>query len=340
MTAPDTGDAFRPTIRQAAAKNKKRLGSIICALIVIASAAALAVVKPWANSIRPDHSVSYLGVYEPDAPATYAGVDQFADAIGRQPNLVSYYSSWLDLEPFQVGFATLAAKHGAITVVQIDPKNVSLVSIANGKYDGYLRTYAAAVKAFGAEVVLSFGHEMNGNWYSWANQHTSPTAFVAAWRHIVTVFRAAGAGNVIWLWTVNRIDNSVPIPNPGPWWPGKSYVTWVGIDGYYYGPSSTFSQVFGPTIVDLRELTNDPILIAETGASPDAGQAAKITDLFEGVQSYGLMGFMWFDANAGRTSEGVPQDWRIDNPAALTSFREDAGAFMRSSVAPVVQQDP
>jgi beta-mannanase len=268
-------------------------------------------------------------------------VNQFAQAIGRQPNLAIYYSSWVDLEPFQASFAASAARHGATTVVQIDPKNVSLTSIASGEYDTYLRSYAAAVKAFGAKVVLSFGHEMNGYWYSWGNQHTSPKAFVAAWRHIVNVFRAAGAENVIWLWTVNVIDHSVPIPDPASWWPGSSYVTWVGIDGYYYNPSWTFSQVFGPTIVDVRELTNAPILIAETGASSAADQSAKITDLFAGVQAYGMLGFVWFDVNSPETSNGVPQDWRLESPGAFSSFRQDAKAFMRSSARPVsVQEDP
>ena len=32
------------------------------------------------------------------------------------------------------------------------------------------------------------------------------------------------------------------------WWPGSSYVNWVGIDGYYYSPSDTFTKVFGGTI--------------------------------------------------------------------------------------------
>ena len=77
-------------------------------------------------------------------------------------------------------------------LVQIEPTGVSLAAIASGRYDTYLRSYAAAVKAFGGQVILSFGHEMNGYWYSWGYRHTSPAVFVAAWRHIVTVFRAAG----------------------------------------------------------------------------------------------------------------------------------------------------
>jgi hypothetical protein len=41
---------------------------------------------------------AYLGVYEAGAPATYKPVEEFAKAVGRQPNLVGYYSGWA--EPF------------------------------------------------------------------------------------------------------------------------------------------------------------------------------------------------------------------------------------------------
>ena len=90
---------------------------------------------------------------------------------------------------------------------------------------------------------------MNGPWYSWGWTHTRAKVFVAAWRHIVDVFRQQGASNVIWLWTVN-VDppNDNAIQNPARWWPGSSYVNWVGIDGYYYKPSWTFAPLFGPTI--------------------------------------------------------------------------------------------
>jgi hypothetical protein len=300
-------------------------------VLLISAAVTLAVAVPrTSGSGHSTQSVRYLGVYEPDAPGSYAGVDQFAQAIGRQPNLVSYYSPWL--EPFQLNFVASAANHGAVVLVQIDATNVSLASIAAGQYDDYLRSYAAAVKAFGGRVILSFGHEMNGYWYSWGNQRTSPAVFVAAWRHIVTVFRAAGAGKVIWLWAVNVIDGTSLIPNPSPWWPGNSYVTWVGIDGYYHSPSSTFAQVFGPTIVDVRALTDDPIFISETGAEPAVDQQAKITDLFAGIRGYGLLGFLWFDENY----DG--QEWRIDSPNVLATFRRDAAAFFDPPATP--QQRP
>jgi|ERR1039457_672561 hypothetical protein len=309
---------------------RKYIVFIICSALVIGTAIGFTVYLQFAHaqSFHPTPVVRYLGVHEQDAPHSYFDVDQFAQAIGRQPNLVSYYSPWL--APFQVGFATLATEHGALTLIQMDPKGVSLASIAAGRYDDFLQSYAAAVKAFRTRVILSFGHEMNGNWYSWGYQHTPAAVFVAAWRHIVTVFRESGARNVIWLWTVNIIDNDNPIhiPNPAPWWPGKSYVTWVGIDGYYYLSSSSFAQVFGPTIVAVRALTGDPILIAETGADVAAGQPAKINDLFAGIRAYGLYGFVWFDENV----EG--RAWRLSSPGAFAAFRRDAQEFLRPPAIP------
>jgi hypothetical protein len=236
--------------------------------------------------------------------------------------LVSYYSGWL--EQFRASFATAVAKGGAVPLVQIEPTNVSLAKIASGQYDGYLSSYAEAIRSYRHPVILSFCHEMNGSWYSWGYRHTSPAVFVAAWRHVVTLFRTVGAANVTWLWTVNVVNGTQHgrIPSPAPWWPGSSYVTWVGIDGYYLKASWRFAPLFGPTVVAVRALTSEPILIAETAVGPAAGQPAKIADLFAGVRSYGLLGLVWFDARGS-------QDWRLRSLAAIAAFRQGAETYKR-----------
>jgi len=298
---------------------------------VVVLAAAIAVRARLADSrlarsallptVLPAAPASYFGLYAQGAPQSYTGVSSFTGATGVKPNVVSYYSGWF--EPFQMKFAQSAAEHHAVTLVQIDPTNVSLAAIAAGHYDPYLVAYAKAVRSFGLGVILSFGHEMNGNWYSWGYRHTSPATFVAAWRHIVQLFRSVGARNVTWLWTVNV----EPKPNPAklsslaPWWPGKDYVTWVGLDGYYLHPSSQFAEVFGSTILAVREVTKDPILISETAAVPAAGQSAKIPELFAGIRTYGLLGFIWFDAQVRRVS------YQIASPQAVAAFRQAAETY-------------
>jgi beta-mannanase len=204
----------------------------------------------------------------------------------------------------------------------MNPIHISIAAVASGQYDTYLRTFAEAVRAYRQPVILSFGHEMNGYWYSWGNSHTPPAVFVAAWRHIVNIFRQQEAQNVTWLWTINTIQGQSGVPSPGPWWPGRSYVNWVGIDGYYTSSSSVFASLFGPTIVTVRALTHDPILIAETSATPASEQPAKIANLFAGVHLYGILGFVWFD-----TSGKV--DWRLTSPAALAAFRRGAQTYFK-----------
>ena len=227
---------------------------------------------------------------------------------------------------FPAKFAATVANNGAVPLVQMDPDKISVSRIASGRYDGYLSAYAEAVRAYKHPVVLSFGHEMNGTWYTWGYHHTPPAVFVAAWRHIVKLFQALQANNVTWLWTVNIINNThgESIPRPDQWWPGSSYVNWVGIDGYYLKPSWKFAPLFGPTIAAVRKLTFDPILVAETGAVPAAGQPSKIADLFSGIHQYGLLGFVWFDST---NSRGLR--FGLSSPAAVAAFRKGASTYTR-----------
>jgi Glycosyl hydrolase family 26 len=275
-------------------------------------------VTPPTSAVPPG---SYIGVYAPGVPESYAGIRAFTAATGVRPGVVVYYSGWL--EPFKAAFAAEAARHDAVPLVQINPTGISVAAIASGHYDAYLRSYASEVKSFGRRVILSFGHEMNGSWYSWGYRHTSPAVFVAAWRHIVTVFRSVGARNVIWLWTINIIRCRCSSGSLTQWWPGKSYVNWVGIDGYYYKPSWKFAPLFGPTIKAVRALTLDPILISET-AAPAARQPAKIADLVAGVRAYGLVGFVWFNADQR-------VHWRISSRAASAAFRRGVGTLKRAT---------
>jgi mannan endo-1,4-beta-mannosidase len=264
----------------------------------------------------PPKTNSYLGVYESGAPPDFQPIEEFTQAAGQQPNLVGYFSGWA--QPFDTAFADGLHQHGVIPFVQIDPTFASVAGIAAGAYDAYLRRYASSVRSFGHPVVIGFGHEMNAPTYSWGYGHTPAATFVAAWRHIVTLFRTAGARNVTWLWTINA-DR----PGTGPvqsWWPGAQYVTWVGIDGYYYQPSDTFTSVFGTTMDQVHAFTSDPILLSETAVGPQAHQYIKITDLFAGMAQYRALGLVWFDKT--QDSGVYHQDWRLeDSVPAKAAFR-------------------
>jgi mannan endo-1,4-beta-mannosidase len=281
---------------------------------------------PAAHASLPPTLASYLGVFEPGAPPAYDPVADFAAAVGRTPNLLGYYSGWA--EPFDTSFAEMIYRHGVIPFVQIDPTDASIAAIANGTYDDYLRSYADSVRAFDHNVVIGFGHEMNAYWYSWGYRHVPPSTFVAAWRHVVTLFRGEGADNVTWIWTLQADERGTgPI---AAWWPGAQYVDWVGIDGYYRRPADTFASVFGRTINQVQALTSKPVLLSETAVGPAAGQFIKIQNLFQGMVAYRTLGLVWFDeAQHGGTDR---QDWRLENSRlAKVSFELGVHTYLTAN---------
>lgn len=270
---------------------------------------------PVARGSLPQKPASYLGVFENGSPPSYQPLDGFTKMAGRRPSLVGYFSGWA--ERFDTSFAQAVYAHGGTPFVQIDPTYASIGGIAAGVYDSYLREYADSVRRFGHVVVIGFGHEMNATWYPWGYTHVPPATFRAAWRHVVDLFRAQGARNVTWLWTINAIKAPGSPPDSGgtgplsQWWPGAGYVTWVGIDGFFYRPDNTFQTVFAPTIRQVHQLTSKPILLSETAVGPSAGQFLKIPELFSGMEKAKVLGLVWFD---NPQHDGIfHQDWRIED---------------------------
>lgn len=288
---------------------------IIIFLALLACGCSAHVTARTAVAAKPHTSRFLIG-------ASASNAAQFQQATGVQPDIVEHYA-----RPGAAFSANFAA--GAIPLIQLMPYDVSLASIANGGEDDWLRSYARAVAGYQRPVILGFAPEMNGSWYSWGDTHSSPAEYIAAWRHVVTLFRGQGALNVTWLWTVNvAIVASGDNPSNGvaavtPWWPGTAWVDWAGIDGYFYRGQETFGIVFGNTLSQIHALTRKPVLISETAVAPAAGKAAKIPGLFAGAYTAGVVGLVWFDLPGNR-------DWRLeDDQQALAAFRAAVARYSK-----------
>lgn len=260
-----------------------------------------------------------LGVFEPVEQQSYDAVIQFGRKVGRQPKFVVSYTSWPT--QFNATFAATVDRHRAVPIVNWLPFGVSMDQVVAGEQDTYIRSFAESIRSYGHSVVLSFAPEANGNWYSYSLPRTQPQVLVAAYRHVVDIFRASGVHNVTWLWTLSQYSRYAGGTYPAPYyWPGPHYVDWIGIDGYYYVRGQTFANTFGPILDDLRQISQKPVLISETAIGPEAGQMAKLPDLFAGIRANRIAGLIWYDQR--QSGSVIRQDWTLVGPA-IKLFREE-----------------
>jgi mannan endo-1,4-beta-mannosidase len=303
-------------------KVRKRSGVMTLAVILLVGCSSAAQPGPLNRVATP--VAPLVGVYEPGVPGSWSDLSEFRSRTRLTPRIVMYFSAWH--EKFRSDFAYTAWRHDAYIFIKMQPNNVTLESIAAGVSDRYLSSYARAVRAFGHPVIISFAHEMNGHWYPWGAGHQPASAYIYAWRHVVRIFRDEHATNVIWVWTVNSIDQEKAQGFLRRWWPGAAWVNWVGVDGYYYRTSDSFESVFGRTIAQIRSFSSAPVMIAETAVGTTSDRQTQIAQLFASARDSGVVGVVWFDV---KQNKGIyHQDWRLeDDPPASTAFRSAARKF-------------
>ena len=288
---------------------------MLARIAAVLLAAAAVVSFPSPTQREPD---MLIGVYQPNSPGSYGDISAFAAQAGFTPRITSYYSTFA--MPFPVPFARQAAAQGTTVLVQWQPRGTTNAAVAAGQDDAYIRQFALAAASVSWQVIVSYGQEMNGNWYQWGTTgpgNSSPADYVAAYRHVVDLFRAEGVRNVTWLWDPNvSYAGSTPLAQV---YPGDAYVDWVGLDGYFAHPGDTFASLFGPSVAELRALTGKPLLIAEAGVT-GAGGPPQLDSLFAGASLAGAVGVVYFDQ--AQSGDAMHQDWRLENsPAGMTAFR-------------------
>jgi len=278
------------------------------------------------SSAGPDQGIS-------TAQTTAAG-------LGRHLDVINFYQAWVWGTPLPVAELRAVAAGGAepeITWEPWDPRQgtdqpgYSLAAISAGAHDAYITSWARAAAAYGQPLMLRWGHEMNGTWYPWAPAVNggTPAAYIAAYRHVHDLFRAAGATNVSWVWSPNVVQGQ---PTPlAQLYPGPGYVDVIGIDGYNGGSDvssmggwRTPQEVFAATLAAVGQLApTTPVVVNETGSSENGGnKAAWIAQLFDYLATATpVSGLFWFDyATTGQA------DWRLaTSPAALAA----AGTALR-----------
>jgi beta-mannanase len=275
----------------------------------------------------------FFGVFREGAPRNMNYIKKFEEQAGNKPAMVMWYQDWA--QEFPKEDAAQVVAYGAVPQIVWEPwywsdhSKVTLKDINAGKWDGYIQSWAKAIKAFGSTVFLRVGHEFNIEGYPWGiiNNEKNPEIYSQAFRHIVDLFRREGANNVEWVWCF--MNYSFPKDAWNDWtlaYPGNDYVDWIGIDGYNWGTSQSWSewQVFKYLFRDQMRQANKlwpdkPIMIAEFASTEQGGdKAAWIKEIpaYLKTSMRAIDMIIWFD-------EKKETDWRINStPKTLAAFKQ------------------
>ncbi len=269
-----------------------------------------------------------------------ASLESFAHKTGEKARIAMFYRDW---DP-QYSTALISPKllrsiraAGAEPMIKWEPTiasgvppnsvSYSLDHIAGGSFDGYIKRAAKEAAAYRHPLLLCPAHEMNGTWEPWGYSvmGNTPRDFIAAWRHIVKIFRRAGANNVRWVWNPNVYGNN-DVPQFEPFYPGNAYVDIVGLDGYNFAqttdtPWRSFQNLFGHSYKAITRLTHKPLIVAETSSTETGGNKArwirKAISQTLPKRMPRVRALVWFD----RKKE---TDWRVNSSKkSLSAFRRE-----------------
>jgi hypothetical protein len=204
--------------------------------------------------------------------------------FGRKFDGHLYYLENCDVTP-----SMLADPHWSLAVDKVpfvvlswcggnNPDSI-IPQIAAGKYDKDINDFAASIKS----QLVSYGHvfirpfwEFNYTGSEWNDTHYGGNAglFIAAWQRVVNLFRTDGLSDsqVKFIWSPNRTAGQSQ--DPVAYYPGSSYVDWIGIDAYPKNQFLTLEQLVttgdGFDWYSTFKSYGKPLMVSETGIQPSS----------------------------------------------------------------------
>jgi hypothetical protein len=236
--------------------------------------------------------------------------------LGRDERIMHVFYGWTD--PLPSSLPGLPAK----AVPMVSWRGTRHAEILDGSSDALITRAARRLATFDRPVLLRWGWEMNGSWYTWggAKNGNNPDGYIAAWRRIHRIFADEGATNVSWVWSINWNNRPEADWNRFQrYYPGDAYVDWVAVSGYNLNrelPATLFGGIYE------AYAARKPIMISEVGAVDRGGRtkADWITRFAQWVEQHPAVGAVaWFDTD---THPGYHERWRIDtDDASLAAYR-------------------
>lgn len=269
-----------------------------------------------------------------------SAVTRLEHDLGRKLAIDQMYVHFTS--PLPISMSEWNLSEGRIPMISWSKAYTS--KVVAGDYDSVIRSDAKQLKALHGPVLVRWFAEMDND--QSRPYITSPASYIAAWRHIVRIFRHAGASNVYWVWCPG--SGGFALGNSQRYYPGNAYVDWIGADGYNWAPVRpkapwrSFAQIFGG-FYKWAVGFGKPLMIGEYGAIEGRpGQkaawfrqaATQLRTEFPAIRAV-----VYFDDD--HRNFGLDFNWRVTTSAsALDAFREFAAeSYFTARASPTATTD-
>jgi len=307
--------------------------------------------------INPDFLL--LGASDASRKDSYENIINLEDSLDTTFPIIHIYSAWgshtenrfpesavraiydlgsipfITWEPWISDFDEKLYKRSSL----IKEENKSMLEIAYGIYDLYIKEWATQAKKFGHPIYLRFGHEMNDPYrYPWGSNNNTPEEYIKAWQHVHDIFTHVGANNIIWVWSPH-----IAYEDFKAYYPGDKYVDATSATVLNYGNVVLWSQwwsfedIFGIHYPELAKL-DKPIILAEFGSLKEGGDRVEwfsdaLHDLPQKYPKVSSVIFFHYSEDYTITDRKV--NWYIKNDSlatkAIKKEFENILKFKRSS---------
>jgi hypothetical protein len=207
------------------ARNRRTLGSFVVALGVVVATAGIAPASVAAR-LTPGHGVLFGTYISPRWGDQGASIRHAEGMLGRLFDITTRYHGFTDTfykpESNWTDEGRLPMASWRATGTTPDPHRAA--AIARGTYDATIVSVAKAMKAVSGPLLVRFDSEMTQA-PGQIQFIGPPKRFVAAWRHVVDLFRAHHVNNVRWVWDPQAA--AFCNGRAQSFYPGNRYVDWI-----------------------------------------------------------------------------------------------------------------
>ena len=171
------------------------------------------------------------------------GLSQYESIAQNSPDILHFYKTGGGGFPTasEKSMAARSGKARSLLLYNWKASGQTWRQIAAGSADSAITSVATSIKAYPYKIFLTISHEPENEFKTTASSGMTPADYVDMYRHVVTKLRSLGVNNAVFVWNVMGYAGWASVlPS---FYPGHSYVDWIGYDPYAHDKQKDMAQL-------------------------------------------------------------------------------------------------